>query len=121
MATFTLFDRRQRDAGTLVSPSVDVRLLPKAIFRLRGLLTAGDIADPALRIRWAIEGSRDPAGLSWTPLVSGLWHGGFVDDTGQGIAPQITYQASDLGLMQRVRLVMDFPKRLSIGGEVEVL
>ena len=117
---FTSFTKRNLNAGTYTSPSVDTQnLRPYTLFRVTGLMDSADVHDPTLSIVIRLEGT-DDGGFTWKPLVAGVWHGGPDSVEDPHPAPSLTWRATDMDRVQRLRLVLDIPKRISIGGTVEV-
>jgi hypothetical protein len=79
-----------------------------------------DALAPALTLRIAIEGSFDASGQTWTSLASAVWTGGMIrPDTGLPATPLVGWQASQVPRF--VRVVLDTPKRVRLGADVEIL
>lgn len=119
MAVFALFDSRQRNAGTYTSQGALNVAPPGSQVILRPLLSAADVADPSLTIRFAIEAPYDANAATWVPLLSVIWQGGGTDHHGNPRpAPTFSYSTSS-GWPRHYRVVLDLPRRMALGAEVE--
>ena len=116
MATFVLFDKRNRNPGRVTSGEFNVPSQMQA-FNGRVVMDAADLTDAALTITWLVQATFD--GNTWVHFVGGTWQGGFDSEGSPQTAPNQTWQSTSPP-PQRVRVEVTNNKRISYGVEVDI-
>ena len=107
------FAKLQREAGTHTSASLPVPV-GTTRYSFLGDLQPADLADTTLVARYTIEVSDDLAGANWREMGSIRWH------AGSGRQPRFSVSPTADQHPFWARVVIDIPKRLLIGAEVEL-
>jgi hypothetical protein len=122
-ATLVTVPQRQRDAETIISPSVQRSQIPPLegeYFRLRLTMSNQDIVKPDLV--WSTTLEEFIPGVGWKFVTGGPYRGGVLIDpeTGQQRFPSIVFHPSQFNVnATEVRFQISIPTRMSIGAVIE--
>lgn len=116
MAFQTVFDQRNRNAGTFTSPPQAVSGITQV--SARALLSQPDLDDATLIITFVVEHSND-GGANWRVAFSGTWTGGLDEDGQPRDNPMLVYTTQPG--MTHMRATVTNNQRVSWGLEMEVL
>jgi hypothetical protein len=122
-ATLANIPQRQRDAETIITPSVQRSQIPPSEgewFRMRLTMSVSDVQDPSLT--WSTMLEEFVPGTGWKFVAGGPFRGGVLinPETGQQVYPGIIFHPSQFNpAATEVRFQISIPKRMSIGAVIE--
>jgi hypothetical protein len=122
-ATLVTVPQRQRDAETIISPSVQRSQIPPLegeYFRLRLTMSNQDVIKPELV--WSMTLEEFIPGVGWKFVTGGPYRGGVLIDNETGLQrfPTIVFHPSQFNASAtEVRFQISIPVRMSIGAVIE--